>query len=285
MRIYWPFRLLVLLLSLLIVSGGVRAASPAEDAGKNSPIFQIEIPEAGIVTSALPVLFLESGEISQVKIYVLRPEADAIGYGDIYPSVNGAAAAVISETRASERGKRVGILLDRRPGFRLLPGFNTLEVRAVDQESHEFRATFVLHTPKGACEQGKAKLLTVDSLANLLRTGVSNLRLTTLVLDCGVDFQTTPSIEQRLRDLGAQEGLIHTIKDPLGAEQQGMNSTGFALGELLDLIQQRAPNDALVELVRSRGVNFELDDATTEKLRQAGATDQLLQVVRLVGSK
>jgi hypothetical protein len=125
----------------------------------------------------------------------------------------------------------------------------------------------------------------VDSLGNLLRTGVSNLRLTTLVLDCGVNFQTTPSIEERLRDLGAQDGLIQTIKDPMGAEQQGVNSTGFDLAELLDLIQQRAPNDALVELVRSRGVNFALDDATAARLRQAGATDLLLQAVRTVASK
>ena len=101
-----------------------------------------------------------------------------------------------------------------------------MSVRALDKLGLEHRATFVLHVPKGDCNHAKAKLMSESNLRELLRVGVSNTRLTQLVLDCGVSFQLTPSTEERLRAEGAQDGLMQTIQDPLKAEQQGLGPRG-----------------------------------------------------------
>ena len=213
-------------------------------------------------------------------IYLRRPEADDIGYGDIFPAINGAAAAVITETKASDRGKKVRLDLRHRPGFRLLPGFNTVSIHALDKFGQNYRATFVLHIPTGECEHAKAKLMTADDLGSLLRVGVSNARLTQLVLDCGVSFQLTPSVEDRLRAEGAQDGLIQTIADPLKAEQQGLGSKGLNFEDLVNLLEERTPSEELLELVRTRGINFPVNANTEAELRHAGATEALLQAVR-----
>ena len=50
--------------------------------------------------------------------------------------------------------------------------------------------------------------------------------------------------------------------------------------ELIDLLEERTPTEELLELVRTRGVNFPFDAAAEAELRRAGATDALVQAVR-----
>jgi hypothetical protein len=57
-------------------------------------------------------------------------------------------------------------------------------------------------------------------------------------------------------------------------------SKGLRLEELLDLLQAGVSNSRLVELVRERGVAFRAELVEEERLRAAGAQDQLLQTVR-----
>jgi hypothetical protein len=270
----------------MMAAGGILAPDDAGTgkAEENSPIFMIQLPEANITASVTPLISIESSDISVVIVYILKPEADDIGYGDIYPFVNGAAAAMVSEIKASDMGKKVRIDLHRRPGFRMLPGFNTVGVRALDNNAKEYRATFVVHIPKGECNLGRARLLTVDDLGELLRVGVSNVRITQLVLDCGVSFLVNPFIKDKLRAEGAQEELIRTIEDPLKAEQQGLGSKGLNIEELLNLLEERTPSEELLELIRTRGVNFTLDQATEAELRRAGATEALVQAIRTSAS-
>ena len=265
----------------LLALGGVLAAAAFQPAHaeENSPVFLLEIPEAGLATSTIPLLYLQSGDVSQLLIYIRRPEADDIGYGDIFPEINGAAAAVITETKASDRGKKVRLDLRHRPGFRLLPGSNTVSIHALDKSGQSYRATFRVHTPKGACQQGKAHLYAVDELGEMLTVGTSNKRLTQLVLDCGVSFQLSPSIEDRLRSLGAQDELIQAIADPVKAEQQGLGAK-LSVDDLLNYLESRGSTEEVVEMVRTRGVSFPLDATAEAELRRAGATEALLQAVR-----
>lgn len=272
-----PNYLLSLIMGVFLVNG-----SPGEQpAQENSPIFLIEAPESRISPTAQTVLNLDSGEMKLILVHILRPEADKINYGEIYPSLNGAAAARVSEFRASERGKLVQINLKTRPGFHLLPGPNTVKVLATDQFGREFRASFILHTPAGVCSGGgRARVLNLQDVLDLLRAGVSNARLTQLVHDCGVEFRSSPETDQRLRDAGAEETLIEAIRNPMETKPAAARHKGLRATELEELLRAGVSNDRLIELVRERGVVFQLTGEIEQKLKEAGANRKLLDTIR-----
>src|SRR5579863_7099763 len=68
-------------------------------APQNSPSLQIEVPEAKLAPTTEPFINLPSADVQLILIHILSPDADGLDYGQIFPQVNGAAAARISETR------------------------------------------------------------------------------------------------------------------------------------------------------------------------------------------
>lgn len=276
---YLRFTLSVMI-GVLLAGGSLSQIPPQE----NSPIFLIEVPASQISPTAQSVLNLASADAKEIRIHVLRPEADSIDYGQVYPQINGAAAARVSETRAGERGKVVRILLKSRPGFELLPGPNTVEVLATNTKGREFRASFTLHIPAGACSGSRrAKILGIQELTDLLHAGVSNNRLVQLVSDCGVNFPPSPQNEEKLRAAGAEEKLIEAIRNPGGSKAAGVRGKGLGIDEIADLLGAGVTNDRLVDEVHKRGVNFQLDSEAEKKLRKAGAQDELIKAIRAAG--
>lgn len=264
---------------ILLAAGSVRA--------QNSPVFQIEIPEAQVAATDQPNLSIESTDVKLILVHILRPDADNIDYGQIFPKVNGAAASRISETRPGLNGKVLRINLQTRPGFELLPGGNVIEVQAHDHNGQVLSATFYLHAPSGACRGGgHAKILELTALGDLLHAGVTMDRLIQLVVACGVKFLPSSDTDQRLQDLGAEPKLLAAIHNPAAPEFRSFQSSAVRLDQVLELLHSQAPESNIIAKIEDNGVNFEVNPEVEEKLRAAGASQKLIESVRyMAGAK
>jgi hypothetical protein len=268
---------------LLFAAGSAGAHPPAE----NSPALQIEIPEAQIAATDQSNLNVESTDVKLILIHILRPDADNIDYGQIFPKVNGAAASRISETRPGLNGKVLRINLHTRPGFELLPGSNAIEVQAHDHDGRTLSATFYLHTPSGACRGGgRAKILELTSLGDLLHAGVTMDRLVQLVVECGVKFLPSAETDQRLQDLGAEPKLLAAIHNPAAPQFRSYETHAVKLDQVMSLLQSHVPESDIIANVDDNGVSFEVNPEVEEKLRAAGASQELIQSIRyMAGAK
>ena len=111
-----------------------------------SPVFLLEIPALGVTPTDRAELIVPSGNAPEVLIHLLSPTADNIDYGQIYPYVNGEAAATVSQVTANQRGKIIRVPLRTRSDIRLVPGRNTIEIRAQNRRGRIFYASFVVRT-------------------------------------------------------------------------------------------------------------------------------------------
>lgn len=105
-----------------------------------------------------------------------------------------------------------------------------------------------------------------------LAGGMSAKRFVTLVGQYGVDFSLTPEIEERLRAVGADDELIETVR-------RGMAKPLFE-ADLLKRLAGGMENQRLVTLVSRHGVAFSLTPEIEERLKAAGANDELVKAVR-----
>ena len=55
--------------------------------------------------------------------------------------------------------------------------------------------------------------------------------------------------------------------------------------QLLELVVARVPNQRIAELLRDRGIDFQVDDDYVSTLRRAGANDQLITTLRAASAK
>jgi hypothetical protein len=115
-------------------------------AGGEAGVFQVELPELGMPPSDRPEITVPSTKVTLILVHFLRPQADAVDYGQIFTRLNGEAAATVSEVGAAERGKLVRIHLGRRPGFSLVAGRNTLEITATNRRGRVFYESFIIRT-------------------------------------------------------------------------------------------------------------------------------------------
>lgn len=109
-------------------------------------IFEIEIPELGLVSTSQSEVTISSTKTKQVVIHILNPQATDIDYGQIFPFINGKAAAPISQTGVDEKGKIVRINLEKLPDYSLVSGRNSVEIKATNRRGRNFYANFVLRT-------------------------------------------------------------------------------------------------------------------------------------------
>src|SRR5438105_803005 len=111
-----------------------------------SAVFELELPELGVAPTSQPDIVIPTPNVDTVVLYVLRPQADQIDYGQIGTQVNGQSTGLLTEIGAGPRGKIVRINLRRYPGYGLIAGRNTVEITAHNQRGREFYASFVLRT-------------------------------------------------------------------------------------------------------------------------------------------
>ena len=109
-------------------------------------VFELELPELKLLPSSQPEITIPSASVNQILLHVLKPAADNIDYGAIGTSINGQAAAGISEIVNGIRGKTVKIDLKLRPGFELVTGRNTVEIWAQSRRGRRYYSSFILKT-------------------------------------------------------------------------------------------------------------------------------------------
>lgn len=109
-------------------------------------IFEIEVPELSIGSTSESEVTISSTKATQLIIHILNPQAGDIDYGQIFPFINGEAAAPVSQTGIGERGKIVRINLTKLPGYKLISGRNSVEIKATNRRGRNFYASFVLRT-------------------------------------------------------------------------------------------------------------------------------------------
>jgi uncharacterized caspase-like protein len=137
------FALLALLLGALLIfpDTAFEQESPAP-----ASVFEIELPELSVAPTNRTQLTIPSPNVNQINLHLLRPVADSVDYGQIRASLNGEAAARISEIVNGTRGKLIRVNLKRFPGFDLNAGRNTVEIWAQNRRGRQYYASFVLST-------------------------------------------------------------------------------------------------------------------------------------------
>lgn len=109
-------------------------------------VFELEFPDFKLLPSSQPEITIPSSNVNQILLHVLKPAANDIDYGAIGTSINGQAAAGISEIVNGIRGKTVKIDLKLRPGFELLTGRNTVEIWAQSRRGRRYYSSFIVKT-------------------------------------------------------------------------------------------------------------------------------------------
>lgn len=109
-------------------------------------VFELELPDFQILPSSRPEITIPSSDLNQVFVHILKPVADNVDYGAIGISVNGQAAATISEIVTGVRGKLVKVNLKLLPGYRFVTGRNTVEVWAQNRRGRLYYSSFVITT-------------------------------------------------------------------------------------------------------------------------------------------
>jgi Caspase domain len=135
------------ILILFLVAGSMAAPATLEQTmPQAAAVFLLEVPELNIAPTERPEMTIPSPRVNLILIHILRPAADSMDYGQIFTFINGEAVATISEVVSGERGKLVRIHLDYRADIKLVPGRNSIEVRAQNRRGRTYYASFVLRT-------------------------------------------------------------------------------------------------------------------------------------------
>ena len=137
-----PFLVLCSALLLLIVQS--LTLSTAVTGPPN--VFELELPDFQILPTSRTEINVPSSDLSQVIVHILKPVADSIDYSAIGVSVNGQAAATVSEIVTGLRGKIVRVNLRLQPGYEFVTGRNTVEVWAKNRRGRTYYSSFVITT-------------------------------------------------------------------------------------------------------------------------------------------
>src|SRR5271157_2851345 len=102
----------------------------------------------------------------------------------------------------------------------------------------------------------------------------------------GVSFQMNAADERDLREAGASDKLLTAVRASYRTPPLPPVTGGAPLGvdELSLLLRNGAPASRVEDLVAVRGVSFAAAPAVIEELRAAGASDRLLDLVKLRGA-
>lgn len=136
--------LFLVLLSIVVAFVG----QPLSRSQSQSPsvVFELELPDFQMPPTNRREITIPSASVSQVFIHVLKPVADDIDYSAIRTTVNGQAAATVSEIVSGLRGKIVKINLNLQPGYQFVNGRNTIEVLAQNRRGRTYYSSFVIQT-------------------------------------------------------------------------------------------------------------------------------------------
>lgn len=131
-----------------------QASPPAEaqaGAARGATIFTLEVPELGARVPGNSVAILDHLEFGAFRI-VIDKSPSRVNYGDIHARINTEAANIVMTVRSTREGLVADFDLNRRAGFRLRPGRNSVEIELQDIARRRAYASFLLRTSQTAKE-------------------------------------------------------------------------------------------------------------------------------------
>jgi formylglycine-generating enzyme required for sulfatase activity len=111
-----------------------------------------------------------------------------------------------------------------------------------------------------------------DQVLDLVKFGLDSGELAKRIKERGIDFDPTDDYLETLRKAGAQEVVIHALREarpqPLTREQVGR------------LVAGGVPSQRAAMLVKQHGIDFVADERYLQTLRVAGGDDTLIAALR-----
>jgi len=120
--------------------------------GRRGSEMWLELPSEGIRVPANTLANVPSADVTSLRVHLLR-QPSAVNYGTIYARINTEAANMVMTTLGLAEGIVAEFDLQRRAGFRLHAGRNTVELAYVDQWRQLHYASFVLMLPGKPLEE------------------------------------------------------------------------------------------------------------------------------------
>ena len=131
---------------LAILVACLAAAGPPPPT--REPEIWLEVPGFVPRVEANSSAQLSSTDSAVVRIHIGHPPSQ-LNYGDIFAKVNTESANIIMTTSSTTEGVLCELDLERRGGFKLHPGRNSVEVAFFDAQRRPYYASFLLQVEEG----------------------------------------------------------------------------------------------------------------------------------------
>jgi formylglycine-generating enzyme required for sulfatase activity len=156
----------------------------------------------------------------------------------------------------------------QRPGIQQKPTFwGAMKIRILTI----FILILVAFAPSAA-PQDTGKPLGKDQVLDLVKFGMAGAELAKRIKASGIDFEPTDDYLETLRKAGAQDVVIHSLREarpkPLTRDQVG------------ELVAGGVPSQRAALLVEQNGIDFVADERYLQTLRLAGGDETLIAALR-----
>src|SRR5262249_25870136 len=114
--------------------------------GHHSSLFLIDIP--GVTADPVDARIVDVSNVrpEAIVLHIINPLGSQVDYGRIWTRLNGDSSTFAQKVTSGLAGKLVRLDLKLRPGIRLVPGINTVEITALDRNGRKFYRNFLVRT-------------------------------------------------------------------------------------------------------------------------------------------
>jgi TonB family protein len=127
-----------------------------------------------------------------------------------------------------------------------------------------------------AAQQDQRAPLSKAEVLDLVKSSVSTKIVIGVVHQYGIAFKPTDEVLDEFRKAGADNALLAALREAAVPE----STKPLTDKDILILLAEGTPSDAIVKSVQQRGIDFEPSDENLVPLRTAGASEALVQAVR-----
>lgn len=117
--------------------------------------------------------------------------------------------------------------------------------------------------------------LSKEEIFDLLKKKTPSAKIEKAVEDRGASFQLDTATSAEIKRLGGTNALIGAI----ASRYVIVNNTPLTKEEILDMLKKKVALTKIESTVEKRGVNFNLDQPTTNEIKQAGGSNSLLGAI------
>jgi len=146
--------------------------------------------------------------------------------------------------------------------------------------------SFVISGHDGTAQQESSsrKPVTLDQVVNLLKNKVNEAEIKKQIAQFKVDFELTSESTAKLVRAGASDELLEAIKTnryhDVIAQQESSSRRPVTFDQIIDLLKNKVKETEIKNQIEQFKVDFDLTPESTAKLVRAGASDELLKVIK-----